>query len=97
MSNRAKKLFSMGLAIAIACLAVGDKPFSGLGQGAQAAIVKARCPAPKILIGRKCDCPQDRCATSGECGPSYWLNRKGKNPCFRQPSAIGDPGIKPPR
>jgi len=45
------------------------------------AVAKYRfCRPPKVLISGKCDCPQDRCYTSGPCGPSYWMNKK-RRPC----------------
>jgi hypothetical protein len=38
------------------------------------------CQTPKIIVNGKCDCPQDRCFTSGPCGPSYWMNKR-RRPC----------------
>jgi hypothetical protein len=38
------------------------------------------CMPPKVHINGKCDCPQDKCYTSGPCGPAYWMNKR-RRPC----------------
>jgi len=82
MSSRVSRMALIAIVGGVAFVSCGATPGAGLVQEVQAAqAAKHRfCPPPKVVIQGKCDCPQDRCYTSGPCGPSYWMNKR-RRPC----------------
>ena len=84
MSIRVHRIALLGVLTGAVCVGAGATPFVGglvqEVQAAQAAPAKRTCPPPKVVIQGKCDCPQNKCYTSGPCGPSYWMNKR-RRPC----------------
>ena len=79
MSKRVNRIALIAMVGGVALLSGGSASLAV--QKAQAAKAANRfCPPPKVVVRGKCDCPQDRCFTSGPCGPSYWMNKR-KRPC----------------